>query len=126
MEWTIVILFIIAALLFIISMSRTFKASREEQKRIDLVHVSVMKEINDMQEAIRNLNLDIEVVMKEAGVALTSEERSFAREVLDLYKRNYSIASIAEKMQVPASQIEQLVAPFQALKDERRKVAHEN
>lgn len=126
MEWTLAFLFGISALLLIISIIKNRKASKAEQKGIDMVHVSLVKEINDIQEAIRNIELDIEVVMKEAGVQLSAQEKLFMREVLDLYKRDYSIASIAEKKQVPESEIEQLLAPYQALKSERRKVANEN
>jgi predicted DNA-binding protein YlxM (UPF0122 family) len=64
--------------------------------------------------------------MKEAGSQLSPQEKLFMREVLDLYKRDYSMASIAEKKQVPVSEIEELLAPFQTLKNERRKVANEN
>jgi hypothetical protein len=126
MEWTLACLFGISALLLIVSIKKNRNASKEEQKGIDLVHVSLMKEINDIQETIRNIELDIEVVMKEAGSQLSPQEKLFMREVLDLYKRDYSMASIAEKKQVPVSEIEELLAPFQALKNERRKVANEN
>jgi hypothetical protein len=126
MEWTLACLFGISALLLIVSIKKNRNASKEEQKGIDLVHVSLMKEINDIQETIRNIELDIEVVMKEAGSQLSPQEKLFMREVLDLYKRDYSMASIAEKKQVPVSEIEELLAPFQTLKNERRKVANEN
>lgn len=126
MEWTLAILFVVSAGLLVISMVKNFQASRAENKRIDMAHISIMKEINDMQESIRNIELEIEVIMKETGVQLSPKEIAFLREVLDLYKRNYSIESIAEKKQVPESQIKELLAPYQSLKDERRKVANEN
>ena len=90
-----------------------------------MVHVAVMKDINNVNEQIRNLELDIEVVTKEAGVHLTSEEMIFKREVLDLYKRKYSIETIAEKKQVSVMEINQLLAPYLAAKDGRSKLAHE-
>lgn len=62
---------------------------------------------------------------KEAGVQISSEEKLFLREILDLYKRNYSIESIADKKQVSASEIKQLLTPYLTSKDERRKVADE-
>lgn len=125
MEWTLAGLFGVSALLLIISISKSFQASKAEHKRIDMAHISVMKEINDMQEAIRNIELEIEVVMKETGVQLSTQELIFMREVLDLYKRNYSIESIAEKKQVAESEIESLLAPYQSLKSGRGNVAHE-
>jgi len=125
MEWTLIGLFAISALILIISMIKGLQASKAEQKRIDIVHVSVMKEINDMQDSIRNIELDIEVIMKESGIQLSSEEKLLTREVLDLYKRNYSIASIAEKKQVTEAKVNQLLTPYLTSKDERRKVANE-
>ncbi len=126
MEWTLAGLFVISAILLIISIIKTLQATKAEHKGIDMVHISLMKEINDLKESIRNLELDIEIVMNEAGVQLSSQDKLFVREVLDLYIRSYSIESIAEKKQVPESEIQEILAPFMELKDERRKVAHEN
>ncbi|MCM3023407.1 hypothetical protein [Heyndrickxia ginsengihumi] len=125
MEWTLAILFVVSALLFIISMSKSGRASKEKQNEIDMIHMAVMNEINDVKETIRDIELDIEIVSKEAGVQISSEEKLFLREILDLYKRNYSIESIADKKQVSASEIKQLLTPYLTSKDERRKVADE-
>ncbi|MED3564326.1 hypothetical protein [Bacillus xiapuensis] len=122
MEWTLAGLFGFSVLLLIISFLKTAKATKVEKKGIDLVHIEVMKEINDLQESIRNIELDIEVVMKEAGVQLSPKEKVFMREILDLYKRNYSIESIAEKKQVSADEIKELLAPYMTSKDERRSI----
>ena len=126
MEWTLISLFVVSVLLLIFSILKTNHAAIVEHKQIDLAHISTMKEINAIQETIRNMELDMEVVMKEAGVQLSSNEKLFTREVLDLYKRNYSVESIAEMKQVTVSEIEQLLIPYQHLKDEGRKVANEN
>jgi competence protein ComGC len=126
MEWTLISLFVVSVLLLIFSILKTNHAAKVEHKQIDLAHISTMKEINAIQESIRNMELDMEVVMKEAGVQLSSNEKLFTREVLDLYKRNYSIESIAEMKQVTISEIEQLLIPYQHIKDEGRKVANEN
>jgi hypothetical protein len=126
MEWTLAGLFGISAILLIVSIVKASHTSKVEHNEINLIHISTMKEINAIQESVRNIELDIEVVINEAGIQLSSEEKLFMREVLDLYKRNYSIESIAEMKQVPVSEIEQLLAPFQKLKDEGRKVVNEN
>ena len=126
MEWTFISLFVVSVLLLIFSILKTNHDAKVEHKQIDLAHISTMKEINAIQETIRNMELDMEVVMKEAGVQLSSNEKLFTREVLDLYKRNYSVESIAEMKQVTISEIEQLLIPYQHLKDEGRKVANEN
>jgi hypothetical protein len=126
MEWTLTVLFLVSAALLITSLLKTYQASKAEHKRIDMAHIAVMKDINDLQESIRNIELDIEVLVKEADLKLSSADMLFLREVLDLYKRNYSIESIAAKKQVPESEIERLLAPFQVPKDERGRVANEN
>ncbi|MDR7001101.1 hypothetical protein [Neobacillus niacini] len=124
MEWTLAGLFGVSVLLLIISLVKTAQATKAENKGIDLVHVEVMKEINDLQESIRNIELDIEVVMNEAGVQLSPKEKVFMREILDLYKRNYSIESIAEKKQVSAEEIKELLTPYLRSKDERRSISN--
>jgi hypothetical protein len=126
MEWTLTGLFVVSLLLLIFSILKTNRAANVEKKQIDLAHISTMKEINALQESIRNMELDMEVVMKETGVQLSTEEKVFTREVLDLYRRNYSIESIAEMKQVNENEIKQLLVPYQHLKDEGRKVANEN
>ncbi len=125
MVWTLAGLFGISVILLVISIYRTSQASKAEHKQIDLIHISTMKEINAIQDAIRNIELDIEVVMREAGVQLTSEDKVFIREVLDLANRNYSTESIADMKQVSVEKIEQMLAPYRTLK-EGRKVANEN
>jgi hypothetical protein len=126
MEWTLTGLFVLSALLLIFSLIKTYRESKAEQKRIDMVHVSVMKDINDMQSSIRNLEIDMEVIGKEAGVPLSADEKILMREVLDLYKRSYSIESIAEMKNVTVAEIKEMLAPYEKTKEERRPVAHAN
>jgi hypothetical protein len=124
MEWTLAILFAVSALLLIVSIARTRKAAKAERKEIDMVHMSVMTDINEMQESLRNMELDIEVISREAGVQLSSSDRVFIREVLDLYKRKYSIENIAAQKQVSENEIRQLLSRYET-RDERGKVANE-
>lgn len=125
MGWTLILLIGISAVLLIVSITSNRNAEKQKHKEIDMVHVSVMKDINYVNDLIRNMELDLEIVTKEAGIQLSSEEMIFKRQVLDLYKRKYSIETIAEKMQVTVTEINQLLAPFLAAKDERSKIAHE-
>lgn len=125
MEWTLIGLFVISVVLLIFSILKSTHAAKLEQKQVDQIHIGTMKEINALKEAIRNIELDIEVVMKEAGIQLSSEEKLHIREVLDLYKRNYSLASIAELKQVKESEIEKILASYHLVKD-GGKVANEN
>jgi hypothetical protein len=125
MEWTLAGLFGISIIMLVISISKTSKQSKAEHKQIDLIHISTMKEINAIQDSIRNIELDLEVVMKEAGVQLSPEDKVFMREVLDLTNRNYSTESIAEMKQVSVNELEKMLAPYRTIK-EGRKVANEN
>ncbi|MFB3163442.1 hypothetical protein ABLO26_18995 [Neobacillus sp. 179-J 1A1 HS] len=126
MEWTLFGLFLLSALLLVFSIVKTYRDSKAEKKQIDLVHVSMMKEINSIQDSIRDIELDIEVVTKEAGIQLSAEEKLFMREVIDLYRRNYSIESIAEMKEVPVTEIDQLLTPYLKTKDEGGQVANAN
>lgn len=126
MAWTLAGLFGISVLLLIFSIMRSSQTAKKEHNQIDLIHISTMKEINALQESVRNIELEIEVVMKEAGIQLSSEEKRLMREVLDLYRRSYSIESIAEMKQVPVNKIEQILAPYQQVKGEGRKVTNAN
>ncbi|MEH6995861.1 hypothetical protein V7075_24710 [Neobacillus drentensis] len=126
MEWTLFGLFLISAILLGFSLVKSYRDSKVEKKQIDLVHVSIMKEINSIQDSIRDIELDIEVVINEAGIQLSADEKLFLREVIDLYRRNYSIESIAEKKEVPETEIEQLLTPYLKIKDEGGLVANAN
>jgi hypothetical protein len=126
MEWTLFGLFLLSALLLVFSIVKTYRDSKLEKKQIDLIHVSMMKEINSIQDSIRDIELDIEVVIKESGIQLSADEKLFMREVIDLYRRNYSIESIAEKKEVPETEIEQLLTPYLKVKDEGGLVANAN
>ena len=126
MGWTLAILFVISAILLAFSIFRTMQASLKERKNIDMVHISVMKDINELKDSIRNIELETEIMMHEAGVQFTRKEVVLLREVLDLYKRNYSIANIAEMKQITVEETEQMIAPYLTSKDERRKAANES
>jgi hypothetical protein len=126
MEWTLFGLFLISAILLGFSLVKSYRDSKVQKKQIDLVHVSIMKEINSIQDSIRDIELDIEVVIKESGIQLSADEKLFMREVIDLYRRNYSIESIAEKKEVPETEIEQLLTPYLNIKDEGGLVANAN
>ncbi|GIN21216.1 hypothetical protein J1TS3_23500 [Siminovitchia fordii] len=125
MEWTLGGLFAASALLLIISGIKGRNASKEEMKELDMIHISTMNEIKDIRESIRNMELDIEVIMKESGIQLSSEQRVLMREVLDLYNRKYSIENIAADKNLSVNEVRQIIAPYIAGKKERSKVANE-
>ncbi|MGG3421600.1 MULTISPECIES: hypothetical protein [Heyndrickxia] len=126
MVWTLVILFAVSVVLLIMSIFKTRNRAKEEQQELETVHLALMDEINHLKDGIRTLELEMEILEKEAGIQLSAFDKQFRLEVLDLYKRNYSIESIAEKKQVTKAEIEEILAPFMAAKNERSKVAGGN
>ncbi|MFT8321498.1 MAG: hypothetical protein ABF649_11375 [Bacillus sp. (in: firmicutes)] len=125
MEWTLAILFGAAFLLLIMSIAKSRQSSKAEQREIDMIHLSVMDEVEQLQKQLRNLELDLEIIEKQSGIQLSSKERVIMREVLDLYKRKYSIESIAVQKKLAETEVERMLSPYFTAKDERRKVAHE-
>ncbi|MGJ7910097.1 hypothetical protein [Neobacillus sp. LXY-1] len=125
MEWTLALLFGVSILLLMISIIKSRQAANKNQREIDTVHVEVMKEINNMQDSIRNIELDMEIVTNAAGVQLTMDEIILRREVLDLYKRQYSLDSIAEKKQITETEVKEILTGYLTSSVEGGKVAHE-
>ncbi|AEH53481.1 MULTISPECIES: hypothetical protein [Heyndrickxia] len=126
MVWTLAILFAVSVVLLIISIFKTRNRAKEEQQELETVHLALMDEINHLKDGIQTLELEMEILEKEAGIQLSAFDKQFRLEVLDLYKRNYSIESIAGKKQVTQAEIEEILAPFMAAKNERSKVAGGN
>lgn len=123
MEWALTTLFVVAALLFLFSYFKNKQASNAEQREIDSIYMSMMEEINKLQNQIRSLELESEILSQKAGIS--SEDRDLLRELLDLFKRNYTIEGIAAKLKLEPTEVETLLAPYKQLKNEGRKVANE-
>lgn len=122
MEWTLAILFIAAAILLITSVIKAKQISKSEQREIDVIHLSVMEEIAQLQKQIRHLELDIEILEKQTGVQLASKDRVVLREVLDLHRRKYSVETIAAQKKLTQAEVEEMLAPYLTGKEERRSV----
>ncbi len=126
MEWALAILFSTAVILLIVSFIKAKNSSKLEQREIDSVYVSLMEEVNKLQEQLRAVELDAEITAQEARVlGVNSKERVLLRELLDLYKRGYTLEGIADKTQLNEKEVEYLLAPYMTSKIERRKVANE-
>ena len=123
MEWAIALLFAAAVVLLILSFSKNNQQSKSFEKQLEETTFTYMEEINKLQEQIRNLELDSEIIAVQAGLLNGSGQRILHREILDLYKRGYSAESIALKKQLSVDEIEQLLSPFKQLSDEGSYVA---
>ena len=123
MEWALIILFAVAVLLFILSFIK--KDSAKVDSQLEQVAITFGDEMNVLQEKIRNIEIDAEITVQEAGIlAMSSEKRNLLREVLDLHKRGYSFESIALKTQQSENEIERLLTPY-IKTNERRNVAND-
>ena len=119
MEWTIIILFAAAILLLILSFVKTKQSSKTVDQQIEELSFSFTNEITQLQQQIRNLELDAEITAQEAGILPgSSKQRILLREVLDLYKRKYSFESIAQRTKLTPFEVEHLLAPYMKVRDE--------
>ncbi|MBS4219164.1 hypothetical protein KHA96_12635 [Bacillus sp. FJAT-49711] len=124
MEWVLIILFGAAVLLLILSFIKSMKSSSKMEKQIDQISNSFMDDMYQLEQKIRNLELDAEITAQEAGILpVSSEHRLLLRDMLDLHKRGYSYDSIATKTQLTKEEVDRLLAPYIKAKDERSKVA---
>ena len=126
MEWAIALLFAAAVVLLILSFSKNNQQSKSFEKQLEETTFTYMEEINKLQEQVRNLELDSEIIAVQAGfVNGSGQQRILYREILDLYKRGYSAESIALKKQLSVDEIEQLLSPFKQLSNEGSNVVHD-
>lgn len=124
MLWALAILFGAALILFIVSFIKTDSLKVEEQ--LEQITSTFGDEVSQLQMQIRNLEIDAEIMAQEAGLLSgPSEKWSLLHDVLDLYKRGYSIDSIAAKKERSIEEIEDMLAPYIKAKEERRKVVND-
>lgn len=124
MEWALTLIFGMAILLLIFAIFTIKQSTKAEKREIDLMTIHLMEQINRLDNQVRTLELDAEITIQEIGVkTISSNERILLRELLDLYKRGYSIQGISTQMNLSVNQINQLLSPYTTLKDGGRKVA---
>lgn len=112
-EWTIGLLCGTAMLLLAISIYRNVKASKEAESQITMTHISILEEIKNIKTNLRNLELDYEILTKETGINYTEEQRQLKREILDQYKRGFSIENIASEKEISIEEVKRVIAPSQ-------------
>ncbi|KMK75355.1 hypothetical protein AB990_16565 [Alkalihalobacillus pseudalcaliphilus] len=87
--------------------------SSQEEERMEDLKISFLQEVQDVQKEIRSLELDLEIVAKDAGIQLGNDrERKLKRELLDLYKRGYSLEGIAKEKRLPVDEVEKKLNPY--------------
>ena len=105
-------------------MYKNKQATKIEQREIDTVYMTIMEEITKLQNEIRVLTLENEILSQKVG--LSNDERELQRKLLDLYNRNFKVEVMAAKLKLETSEVEKLLAPYTSLKQEGRKVANES
>ncbi|MFK4997955.1 hypothetical protein ACI2OX_12510 [Bacillus sp. N9] len=113
MEWVLAILFATAIFLLIVVFVKEKQSSLKTEKEVDQLTFSVMDEVHQLQEQIRKLEIDGEITVQEAGLlAIDSEHRLQLRALLYLYKRGYSIETIAKKQRLTVDEVTSLLSPI--------------
>ncbi|WP_071395130.1 hypothetical protein [Bacillus tuaregi] len=126
MEWAIAILFVAAIILLILSFRKTKDSSKAIEQQIEEMSFTFMDEVTKLQQQIRNVELDAEITVQEAGIEIgTASHRQRLREILELHRRGYSLDSIAMKQQMSMEEVKQLLAPYIRTKDEGGKAAND-
>lgn len=123
MEWTLALLFGAAVVLLILSFIKSKQSKQEAEQQMEQFTISFLKELNQLQEKVQNVELDTEIISQKTGL---SKQRLLLREVIDLHRRGYSLESIAEKNKMSENEIKRLLAPYINSKDERSEVVNEN
>lgn len=123
MEWTLALLFGAAVILLILSFVKSKQSSKGVEEQIDQFTISFLKELNQLQQKVQNVEIDTEIIAQKTGA---SKQRLVLREVIDLHRRGYSLESIAEKSQLNEDEIKRLLAPYIKSKDERSEVTYES
>lgn len=124
MQFAVLSLFLVAALLLIFSYIKNRQFSKQEQREIDTIYMSMMDEVTKLQSQIRNLEIESEITAQKAGIS--REELVLLRDSLDLYKRGYTIEGIAGKMKLEVVEVEQLLTPYMTTKNEGRTIENES
>lgn len=120
MGWMLGIIFVAAIVLLILSFLQTKQSEAKLEQHIDQVSFSLMNEVNQLQQQIRNVEFDTEIIVHETGILADSpEHRTLLKEMLDLHKRGYSFESIATEKQLTIEEVENFLSPYIKTKDER-------
>lgn len=121
MGWALAILFSAAVVLLIVSFIKAKQANVKSEQQIDQLSFTLMDEIHQLQQHIRNLELDAEIVAYETNIpADVKERRILVREMLDLHRRGYSFESIGLKKKLTQNEVEQMLLPYTKKKEERK------
>ena len=126
MEWALAILLAAAVVLLILSFYISSKTTQEQKRENEVLSATFIKEVNQLKEQISSIELDLEIIAHEAKINSSSEQRIVLREVIDLYRRKYSLKTIAAKTNLSENEIEKMIEPFKTTKPKRGNIDDES
>ena len=126
MEWALAILLAAAVVLLILSFYISSKTTQEQKRENEVLSATFIKEVNQLKEQISSIELDLEIIAHEAKINSSSEQRIVLREVIDLYRRKYSLKTIAAKTNLSEKENEKMIEPFKTTKPKRGNIADES
>ena len=126
MEWALAILLAAAVVLLILSFYISSKTTQEQKRENEVLSATFIKEVNQLKDQISSIELDLEIIAHEAKINSSSEQRIVLREVIDLYRRKYSLKTIAAKTNLSENEIEKMIEPFKTIKPKRGNIADES
>ena len=113
-------------MLLILSFYISSKTTQEQKRENEVLSATFIKEVNQLKEQISSIELDLEIIAHEAKINSSSEQRIVLREVIDLYRRKYSLKTIAAKTNLSENEIEKMIEPFKTIKPKRGNIADES
>ncbi|GAE24391.1 hypothetical protein JCM9140_309 [Halalkalibacter wakoensis JCM 9140] len=114
-------------MLLILSFIKTKQSSNAAKQELEQFSISIMTEMYQLQQKIREFELDTEISEQEKGrQAVSPKQRILMREVLDLYKRGYSLEGIATETELTENEVKLLLTPYLEDSDGRRRAANES
>ncbi|ERN54808.1 hypothetical protein M3689_04525 [Alkalihalophilus marmarensis] len=108
-EWTIMILLVIAILLFVLSFFRKDKAT-EVERQMENFSITLMQEIYQLKKKIRILEEELLVNGQDVPKARSTSAQKLQAEVESLRDKGFTLEIIAEKTGLTPLEVERLVA----------------
>ncbi|WP_100372438.1 hypothetical protein [Bacillus sp. FJAT-45037] len=108
-EWTIMILLVIAILLFVLSFFRKDKAT-EVERQMENFSITLMQEIYQLKKKIRILEEELLVSnTDQPRVTRSASTQKLVDEVEDLHSKGYTLEIIAEKTGLTSLEVERMI-----------------
>lgn len=113
MEFTIIVLFSLSIVLFVLSFFQKDKA-KELEKQLENMSIQLMQEMYQLKKKVTVLEEEYLIPTDQSDSLSSNGKRPLTRDdVLELYEDGYSISEIAVMTEREENEIEQLLAEKQ-------------